>query len=266
MRGNVAEWANELQLWTSPDSYGRGIMGDSYQSITCPRDRQTSSGSVTYYSDSVGFRIASKDNVYSLPNLLAVGDSNNAADTIMSPAVGAVNYTYYIGHYEVTNNEYALFLNSVAEADPNSLYLMESGYDDDDNYYENYPMSNVRSGITRSGTSGNYVYSVKTNYGNKPVNNVTWLSAARYCNWLHNNKPTGAQNTSTTEDGAYTMSAGTITKNTGAKYSLPTVDEWWKAAYYKGGGTNAGYWDYPTQSDTPPPCSDADSVGNGLKP
>ena len=27
---------------------------------------------------------------------------------------------------------------------------------------------------------------------------------------------------------------------------------YYKAAYYKGGGTNAGYWVYPTQSDTAP--------------
>ena len=33
---------------------------------------------------------------------------------------------------------------------------------------------------------------------------------------------------------------------------MPTEDEWYKAAYYKGGGTNAGYWDYPTSSDSAP--------------
>ena len=266
MRGNVAEWTSDLPLWQTPNSASRGILGDSYQSIDCPRDRQSSDGSVSYYSDSVGFRIASPANVYSLPNFFAVGDINNTADTIMSPAVGAVSYTYYMGIYEVTNTEYAAFLNSVAAADPNSLYVMEELYDANDDPYTSYPMSLVRSGITRSGTSGNYTYAVKTNYGNKPVNNITWLSAARYCKWLHNNKPTGAASSSTTEDGAYTMSATPITKNSGAKYRLPTVDEWWKAAYYKGGGTNAGYWDYPTQSNTAPPCCDASSLGDGLKP
>ena len=33
---------------------------------------------------------------------------------------------------------------------------------------------------------------------------------------------------------------------------MTSEDEWYKAAYYKGGGTNAGYWDYPTQSNTAP--------------
>jgi hypothetical protein len=34
------------------------------------------------------------------------------------------------------------------------------------------------------------------------------------------------------------------TVNAGATFHLPTADQWYKAAYYKGGSTNAGYWDY----------------------
>jgi formylglycine-generating enzyme required for sulfatase activity len=109
---------------------------------------------------------------------------------------------------------------------------------------------------------------VKTNYGNKPVNLVSWFDCARYCNWLHNAKPTGSQNSITTEDGAYTLngeiSGDAVPKNAGAKYHIPTGDEWYKAAYYKGGGTNAGYWDYATQSDSLPTCVAANSVGDGV--
>jgi formylglycine-generating enzyme required for sulfatase activity len=43
-----------------------------------------------------------------------------------------------------------------------------------------------------------------------------------------------------------------ITRNASATYFLPSENEWYKAAYYKGGGTNAGYWLYPTQSNTAP--------------
>jgi hypothetical protein len=43
-----------------------------------------------------------------------------------------------------------------------------------------------------------------------------------------------------------------ITRNAGATYFIPSENEWYKAAYYKGGGTNAGYWLYPTQSNTVP--------------
>jgi formylglycine-generating enzyme required for sulfatase activity len=38
---------------------------------------------------------------------------------------------------------------------------------------------------------------------------------------------------------------------------------WYKAAYYKGGSTNAGYWTYATQSDTLPSAVTADSFGIG---
>ena len=43
-----------------------------------------------------------------------------------------------------------------------------------------------------------------------------------------------------------------MTRNAGATYFIPSENEWYKAAYYKGGGTNAGYWLYPTQSNTVP--------------
>ncbi|MFN9961415.1 MAG: PEP-CTERM sorting domain-containing protein, partial [bacterium] len=86
---------------------------------------------------------------------------------------------------------------------------------------------------------------------NKPVVFTSWYDNARYCNWLHNDKPTGLQNNTTTEDGAYTLSGNTgfPSRNVGAKYFIATTNEWYKSAYYKGGSTNAGYWLYPTQSD-----------------
>jgi formylglycine-generating enzyme required for sulfatase activity len=43
-----------------------------------------------------------------------------------------------------------------------------------------------------------------------------------------------------------------VTRSSTATWVLPTVDEWYKAAYYAGGGTNAGYWTYATQSNDVP--------------
>jgi hypothetical protein len=37
-----------------------------------------------------------------------------------------------------------------------------------------------------------------------------------------------------------------------ASYDLPSENQWYKAAFYKSGGTNAGYWLYSTQSNVPP--------------
>ena len=46
------------------------------------------------------------------------------------------------------------------------------------------------------------------------------------------------------------------------KWAVTSEDEWYKAAYYKAGGTNAGYWDYPTSSDSVP----SNVLGNPTDP
>ncbi len=181
---------------------------------------------------------------------VTVGDPGNAADTTGSPnPAGAVADSFRIMKFEFTNSQYADFLNAVAVTDTYSLYSANMG-------------SDARGGITRSGSSGSFTYAVKANMGDKPVNYVSWFDAARVANWLQN-----GQGSSSTETGAYTLNGATSgtapAVNSGASYFLPTEDQWYKAAYYKGGGTNAGYWDYATQSDTAPTAVTADGVGNG---
>jgi len=196
---------------------------------------------------------------------VTVGDPGNAADQDYGDGqFGAVSVTYRIGKYEVTNTEYAEFLNAVADEDPNGLYNTMMG-----------GTAVQRGGITRSGTSPNYSYSVKTNMGNKPVNYVSWYDSLRFANWLHNSQPAGAQDASTTEDGAYTMIAETypggplITRNAGAKVWLPSEGEWYKAAYYDPRATSAGgppgddnYWLYATRSDSTPTVATANATGD----
>jgi formylglycine-generating enzyme required for sulfatase activity len=172
-----------------------------------------------------------------------VGDPGNAADTT---GYGAVGYVYKMDKYDVTTAQYTQFLNAVAATDTYSLYSPFMAND----------LPTV--GITRSGSSGSYSYSVKGN-GNVPVFYVSWGDAARFSNWLQNGQPTGAEGLGTTETGAYTLNGAisratlmAITRNAGATYFIPSEDEWYKSAYYKGGGTNAGYWAYATQSNTIP--------------
>jgi hypothetical protein len=70
---------------------------------------------------------------------------------------------------------------------------------------------------------------------------------------MNNGQPSGTQNNTTTEDGAYDMLlAPTSPRKAGARVFVPNDNEWYKAAYYKGGSGNAGYWQYPVQSDFPP--------------
>ena len=176
---------------------------------------------------------------------IAVGDPGNV-DGSHGDGYGGVEHRYSIGKYEVTNDQYVEFLNAVATVgDPHGLYSTEM----DDGW-------NGIGGISRSGSGmpGNpWVYETRPGRGNRPVNYVSWYDAVRFANWMHNGQPTGTQEASTTEDGAYDMSlsAGVVRKP-GARVFLPSEDEWYKAAYYKGGGTAAGYWQYPTQSDIAP--------------
>jgi formylglycine-generating enzyme required for sulfatase activity len=114
-------------------------------------------------------------------------------------------------------------------------------------------------GLTRggSGTVGNpYTYSVATDFANRPVNYTSFWDSCRFANWLSNGQPMGAQNANTTERGTYTLDGyngydgRTIQRSANAKWAVTSEDEWYKAAYYKGGSTNAGYWDYPISSNS----------------
>ncbi len=175
---------------------------------------------------------------------VTVGDPGNAADE--ASGYGDVADAFQIGKYEVTIGQYADFLNAVAASDPYSLYNMNM----DINMESDFAVA----GISRSGTSGGYTYSVINNGGNsanRPITYVSWFDAARFANWMHNGQGSGS-----TETGAYTlngaMSGDAVAVNPGAAFYIPTLNQWYKAAFYKGSGTNAGYWTYATQSDTAP--------------
>lgn len=226
------------------------ILGASYNSSSVFANLDGGAGGSGSYNN-VGFRIASSNNPLKLHFFVSVEDINNAANIYN---YGSVSYSYQIAQYPVTNYEYAEFLNLVARTDTYFLY--------------NTNMAGPAGGIIRNGSANNFTYTVKNNYGNKPVVYLTWFSAARYCNWLHNGKGSGS-----TETGAYNMSGAqentnnAIAKNINAKYWIPTRNEWHKAAFYKAGGQNAGYWTFATQRDSQTPsCINANSVGDGPFP
>lgn len=177
---------------------------------------------------------------------------------------GAVAYAYRIGKFEVTIAQYTAFLNAVAAVPAGSHItdLWNPQMETDLNV----------AGIARrgSGTAGSpYTYVAIGPYGqtvepsflqsrpaaakstgDRPITYVSWFDAARFCNWLHNGAAVGAD----TENGAYTLAGktnGIVLKNANAKWWIPSDSEWVKAAYYKG-GKDAGYWTFPTQSDTEP--------------
>lgn len=171
-----------------------------------------------------------------------VGDPGNEADP--QTGFGAVEESYRMGTYNVTAQEYCFFLNAVAASDPYGLYNTNMASD------------SIVACIQRSETSGHYHYSLIEEPGieNFPITYVSWFSAARFCNWLQNGQRSGDEDAETTETGAYTLNGTTngpmISAEENATYFLPSENQWYKAAYYKSGGTNAGYWKYPFQSNT----------------
>jgi formylglycine-generating enzyme required for sulfatase activity len=94
-----------------------------------------------------------------------------------------------------------------------------------------------------------------------PVVFVSFYDAIRFANWMHNGQLSGAQDTTTTEDGAYTITPqgiadNSIQRNAGATIFLPSEDEWYKAAYHDALGLEASsYFDYLAGSDTQTICS-----------
>jgi formylglycine-generating enzyme required for sulfatase activity len=189
---------------------------------------------------------------------VVVGDPGNAGEVSGAGAggtgptriCGAVAYEYRIGKYEITNGQYIEFLNAVASVeDTHGLYEAEDpgGHGGMDGQY---------GGVQQTGSPGDYTYVVKDGdieWLDKPIHFLGFYDVLRFANWMHNGQPTGLQDDTTTEDGAYDMSLGSsVVRKAGARVFLPNEDEWYKAAYYKGGGTNAGYWNYCLDSDWPP--------------
>lgn len=147
---------------------------------------------------------------------VTVGNPGNLADTTGTPnPVGAVAYVYRIGKFEVSENM-----------------------------------------IEKANGAGGLGITKDTRGPNKPAANVSWNHAARFVNWL---------NTSTGHHAAYKVdgtvydewtaadvgyNAANPYRNSLAKYFLPSVDEWYKAAYYN--GATGSYFDYPTSSNVNP--------------
>ena len=180
----------------------------------------TQAGTVSFGSGSNTFNM----------EFVEIGSPGNADDTTGSPTTaGKVDYTYQMGKFEVSEDMITKFNNSQALT------------------------------ITKD-TRGDH----------KPATSVSWNEAARFVNWL---------NTSTGGTEAYNFTAGGVTddielwsstdawqlggenlfRHKDAQYWLPSMDEWYKAAYYD--PTSSSYFDYPS-SDGSIPTADASGTGD----
>ena len=207
----------------------------------------TVGGSATVTATSLGVAMS----------MVTVGNPGNAADTNTGSLYGAVSYSYQIGKYDVTGSQYTAFLNAVGSTDTYALYNTSMGTD---------PNSYGVAQISRSGTTGTYTYAVLNGTGSRPITYVSWWDGVRFANWMSNGQPSGAQTSTTTENGAYNVNGATLgnavaanatnpNTNSAPTYGIPLENEWYKAAYYSpnyGGTGVGGYYAYATQSDTDP--------------
>lgn len=134
-----------------------------------------------------------------------------AGDSNPGNGAGVVTYDYGMGVYEITNSQWSKFISAHGPVTgaPSSAY-------DDSPYYK---------GV------------------NQPTQYVSWYEAAQFVNWL--NTSTGHQPAYRFEgagswyelktwDSADAAGGTNLYRHKDAKYCLPTIDEWIKAAYWNG--------------------------------
>jgi hypothetical protein len=155
---------------------------------------------------------------------------------------GGVDYEFRMSRTEVTVAQYFEFVQAYTTVYPNA------------------PYDNAIAGtfIYRTGSAGSFQWHIIPNSSDLPAD-MGWNYAATYCNWLCNGK---AVSPAAFASGAYDTSTfypnpgdPQVVHTPGAPFWLPSVDEWTKAMFYdpnKNGAGQAGYWWYPTRSDTPP--------------
>ena len=182
-------------------------------------------------------------------DLISVGNTGNAADTRYDPlGYGSVGYGFQIGKYEISTGQYAEFLNAVAADDVHGLFNVDM----------HYCSGNITLGnpwgcnIQQTGSPGSYSYSVPSDWADRPVNFVDFWSTGPL-RQLATQRPAhrlpGARHH---RSGDYHDIGNTALfgRNAGARFFIPTEDEWYKAAYHKNNGATGDYWDYPTQSNS----------------
>jgi sulfatase modifying factor 1 len=163
---------------------------------------------------------------------------------------GSVSYAYRIGRYEVTSAQWVEFLNAGLDRPSNDTLP-----------WIDTPAFWGGARTTPNNPNG-FRWNVSAANAMLPANGIGWRTAAMYCNWLTNDKRTDRAAFLT---GAYDVSTfgytpfGTLTdqptRSPTAKYWIPSLDEWIKAAHYdpnKSGTGQGGYWLFPITKDTPP--------------
>lgn len=178
-----------------------------------------------------------------------MGDPWNQGATVERPAHDVYLSAYEMGQYEVTNAQYAAFLNAALGAGEitvtdDVVYLTGNSADALFYPYPAEPHSQIIyiggtfTPRTRTSSTLGEVY-----MADHPVVAVTWYGAAAYCNWL--SRQQGFQEVYT-ESGTWPSD---LTRN---GYHLPTEAQWKRAAGWDPAHNDPvaqGHWRYGFMSD-----------------
>lgn len=244
-QNGVVVWSNANATGLYSLEWARNVTGPWYKSWDQYRN-QVVTGFVMKAAIPRFFRAVNTPDEVAM-EWVVVSNAHNNPD---STGYGAVNYAYRIGTYEVSNEQYARFLNTIDPSGANGRAL-----------YNPQMATSARGGITNDSTqSDGFHYVVKASMSAKPVNFVSFWDAVRFANWLHNGQGNGS-----TETGAYELTAtspanASVSRMPGAVFFIPNEDEWYKAAYYEASSPPI-YWLYPTRSDTAPTIARCNSNG-----
>ncbi|MBY0260999.1 MAG: formylglycine-generating enzyme family protein, partial [Phycisphaerales bacterium] len=162
---------------------------------------------------------------------------------------GSVPYEYRIGRTEVTTAQWAEFFSAALDRPASDTLPHVSA----PGFWGAAPATPLNPGGRRFAPVPGRELS--------PAGNIGWRTAAMYCNWLHNDKRTdrdaflsGAYDVSTFGDDLNGFT-DQRTRSPGARFFIPTWDEWLKAAHFdpnKAGPGQGGWWQYSLTSDTQP--------------
>lgn len=168
---------------------------------------------------------------------------------------GSVGYEYRIARTEVPTEEWVEFSNAI----------LQSGFARQD--IPIFPPPRWGGSTRVDPVTNEITISQVPGRENWVVAGITWRAAAVYCNWLHNDKQISIEAFSS---GAYDISTfgrdpvtrkytDQATRSPGARYWIPSLDEWIKAVHYDPdrhgpgpGLESGGYWTFPDGSDTKP--------------
>lgn len=200
-----------------------------------------------------------------VPEFVLVGDPGNDPDL---SGYGAVSESFFLSKYPITVDQWAFFMNCVHvepedQSDFRGLYHSEMCDDQNDFASLQTCFSGIEDELGKQkiayvarSLKSNFFSTKVTTRGSFPITNITPDDAKRYCNWCEHGCPqttTLEEALAVTENGAYDFTNGKKGETViGAIYSLPTADLLYKAMYYKSGSQTAGYWSYPTKSDSLP--------------